>query len=177
MNWLIQICQGLDYLHSHKIIHRDLKAENIFLTENDGAKIGDFGVSKLQEATMAGGATQTGTYTHMAPEVLNKDWNEKYSDKADMWSLGVLLYDLCTGETPFKLKGQNILAYAVSLNQDPVPPIPNHLPYSKDLRQLIYSLLEKQPEKRLSAAQVLDSDFVKDQMSFKIADDVNLDAF
>ena len=55
VNWLIEICQGLDYLHSHKIIHRDLKAENIFLTENDGAKIGDFGVSKLQEATMAGG--------------------------------------------------------------------------------------------------------------------------
>lgn len=109
MNWLIQICTGLDYLHSHKIIHRDLKAENIFLTENNGVKIGDFGISKALENTNAAAQTYCGTPSLMSPEIL---MSAPYTGKADMWSLGVVLYDLCTGHMPYKMVGNNILGLA-----------------------------------------------------------------
>ena len=89
-NYLIQILEGLHYLHEHNIIHRDLKSANIFLTQEGIVKIGDLNVSKIAKIGMA--YTQTGTPYYASPEI----WLDKpYDYKSDVWSLGCILYELC----------------------------------------------------------------------------------
>jgi len=104
--WLIQVCQALDYAHEEQIIHRDIKPSNIFLmADGNTVKVGDFGISKVLDA--ASGSSQVtaaeadggrvGTKRYMAPEILNR---KDYSNKADIWSLGCVLFELLTLNHP-----------------------------------------------------------------------------
>jgi len=93
MNYFIQICIALKYIHERKILHRDLKLSNIFVTESNCAKIGDFGISKILEHTQDMALTRAGAPLYMAPEVCE---SKPYTLKADIWSLGVILYELCS---------------------------------------------------------------------------------
>jgi len=88
--WLIQIINGLKYLHDNKIMHRDLKCANIFLMKNGTLKLGDLNVSKIVKMGMC--STQTGTPYYASPEV----WGDKpYDYKSDIWSVGCIIYELC----------------------------------------------------------------------------------
>ena len=99
--FLIQIFKGLKYLHNNKIMHRDLKCANIFLTKNGTIKLGDMNVSKIVKMGMCN--TQTGTPYYASPEV----WADKpYDYKSDVWSVGCILYELCALRPPFR--GQNL---------------------------------------------------------------------
>jgi len=99
--WLIQIIQGLKYLHDNKIMHRDLKCANIFLTKNGILKLGDLNVSKIVKMGMC--STQTGTPYYASPEV----WGDKpYDYKSDIWSVGCIMYELCALRPPFR--GQSL---------------------------------------------------------------------
>ena len=84
---------GLQYVHKYKILHRDLKTSNIFLSSNGTVKIGDFGVSKVLEETEANAETVIGTPYYLSPEICK---SEPYGYKSDVWSLGCILYELCT---------------------------------------------------------------------------------
>ena len=85
--WLIQILQGLKYLHDNKIMHRDLKCANIFLTKSGILKLGDLNVSKIAKMGLA--STQTGTPYYASPEI----WKDKpYDYKSDIWSVGCIIY-------------------------------------------------------------------------------------
>lgn len=95
MHWFLQICLGMNYLHSHRIMHRDMKASNVFLTTNNTAKIGDFGISKVLQGTLEAAMTVVGTPYYMAPEVCQ---HKPYTIKSDVWALGCLLYELITLE-------------------------------------------------------------------------------
>lgn len=95
--WLVQIIQGLKYLHENKIMHRDLKCANIFLMKNGTLKLGDLNVSKIVKMGMC--STQTGTPYYASPEV----WSDKpYDYKSDLWSVGCILYELCALRPPFR---------------------------------------------------------------------------
>jgi len=99
--WLIQIIQGLKYLHDNKIMHRDLKCANIFLLKNGNLKLGDLNVSKIVKMGMC--STQTGTPYYASPEV----WGDKpYDYKSDIWSVGCIMYEMCALKPPFR--GQSL---------------------------------------------------------------------
>lgn len=83
----------MQYIHHKRILHRDIKTSNIFLTSNGTVKIGDFGISKVLENTLDQASTVVGTPYYMSPEVCE---NKPYTFKSDVWALGCVLYELCT---------------------------------------------------------------------------------
>jgi len=93
MNWFVQMCLALEYIHRRKVLHRDIKSSNVFLTSNNTVKLGDFGISKVLDSTNDIALTVQGTPYYMSPEVCQ---SKGYSYKSDVWSLGCILYELCT---------------------------------------------------------------------------------
>lgn len=96
-----QIIRGVKCMHDRKIVHRDIKGLNVFLTKKKICKIGDFGISKPYESFLM---TKMGTPLYLSPELVR---SERYNDKADVWAIGVLIYNLVTGVTPFH--GDNLI--------------------------------------------------------------------
>jgi serine/threonine protein kinase len=97
-----QICDGLKYMHIENIIHRDIKPDNVFIHEvicylcQDYIKLGDFGCSVFSDSKRN---TMVGSLAYFSPEQLN---NESYDEKIDIWSVGILCYELLTGRSPFE---------------------------------------------------------------------------
>ena len=110
--------RGLDILHSNAILHRDIKSANIFI--NDGVyKLGDLNVSKVQDHNNRLAYTQTGTPYYASPEVWR---DEPYDNKSDIWSLGCVLYEMCTFRPPFKGKDLETLYRSVQAGfYEPLP--------------------------------------------------------
>ena len=104
IRWALQLTSGVCYIHKMKIIHRDLKPANIFLSSDKKLKIGDFGVAKGLDKTSGLASTKAGTNLYMAPEIHGGD---KYNTMADVWSLGVVIFEIITYKRPFH--GHNCL--------------------------------------------------------------------
>lgn len=146
-NFLHGMCKGLKALHDMKILHRDLKCANVFLsaTEN-AAKLGDFNVSKVAKRGLC--MTQTGTPYYASPEV----WRDMpYDAKSDMWSLGCVLYEMVALRPPFRAEDMEGLYRKVLRGQ--YPRIPQH--YSNDLAEVIAMLLQVNPRHRPTVDQLL----------------------
>lgn len=131
----------MKHVHDRKIIHRDLKGQNIFLTKNNMIKLGDFGIARVLGKTMEKAKTMVGTPYYLSPEIIEQ---KAYSFKTDIWSLGVILYELCALKPPFNADSLHFLALKiVKGSYSPVPSM-----YSRDLKNLIGSLLQVNPLKR-----------------------------
>jgi NIMA (never in mitosis gene a)-related kinase len=143
----LKIAIGLAAIHNLKILHRDLKSLNIFLTKNLDIKIGDLGVAKMLTHTKFA-KTFIGTPYYLSPEICQ---DIPYNDKSDVWALGCILYELCTYRHPFEAKSQGALVLKILRNT----PAPIHNYYSSDLQILIDSLLEKDGEIRPSCYDIL----------------------
>ena len=155
------VLRVLDVAHRHRIIHRDIKPENILLTMSGGreaVRVLDFGIAKLLDlagdsANITGG-TRVGTPQYMSPEQIN---GEAVDERSDLFSLGIVAYELITGRHPFAMGRDPIRITAAILNRDPEPPgsfVPD-LP--KFLESLILDLIEKKPRRRpATAAEALD---------------------
>ena len=163
-NWFVQIGLALEYVHGRRVIHRDIKTQNIFLTGNNTIKIGDFGISKVLETTCQNANTVVGTPYYMAPEACQ---SEPYTSKSDVWALGCILYELCTLKKPFE--ADNLLGLVFKIVTEKPAPVPSNLPYSKEIKQLIDLLLEKDPKDRPSIAQILQMPIVKQKMNEFVA--------
>lgn len=124
--------RALAILHSRKILHRDLKSANVFLSKDTFAKLGDLNVSKVAKKGLL--YTQTGTPYYASPEV----WKDQpYDHKSDIWSMGCVLYEICTLKPPFRANDMNGLYKKVL--KGAYQPISQQ--YSKDLHNVIASLL------------------------------------
>ncbi len=103
LDWFTQICLGMKHCHDRKILHRDLKAGNVFLCKNGMVKLGDFGIAKVLNSTIDKASTIVGTPYYLSPEIIK---NKPYNFKSDIWSLGIILYEMCALKPPFN--GANI---------------------------------------------------------------------
>lgn len=118
VDWVRQIGDGLRYAHERGVVHRDLKAANVLLDPDDRVKILDFGVAKLQGVDITDTGLRVGTVAYMSPEQLV---GAEVDPRTDIWSLGVLLYELVTGERPFRAESSSVLANQI-LRGSVVPP-------------------------------------------------------
>ena len=149
-----RICEALDYLHAHNIIHRDLKPENIMLCNDGSLRIMDFGIAKvasLRRLTFAGFSPAMGTPDYMAPEQVK---GRRGDARTDIYSLGAILFEMFTGQTPFE--GQN--AYAIMnarLVSDPTAPRDLNPELSPQLEEIVLHALEQQPHNRYPTAAAM----------------------
>jgi len=150
LHLFVQIALALKHIHDRKILHRDLKSQNIFLTQAGIVKLGDFGVSRVLERTVDLAATQVGTPYYMPPEICN---NTKYNSKCDIWSLGVILFELMTLSLPFK--GSNMQQLLRNITSQAAPPVSSS--YTAELRQILDSMLCKNQMRRPGINAVLKS--------------------
>ena len=142
--YLKQIASGLQYLLSKNIIHRDLKPQNILISSNNSLKIADFGFAKFFRGDEIEN-TVCGSPLYMAPEIMK---DHEYTIKADLWSLGVILYQLLFGKAPFKSKSPARLMREIETFKFEVPTELN-IDITQGCYDLLDSLLQVEPERRI----------------------------
>lgn len=148
VEWSKHIAAGMQYLHTNKIIHRDLKSPNILIGYNDTLKITDFGISK-QLGESAAPMSFAGTVAWMAPEVIRQ---EPCSEKVDIWSYGVVLWELLTCEVPYKDMDSSAVIYGVGNNRLSLP-IPKSCP--EGFKLLLAQCWNHKPQNRPSFKHIL----------------------
>jgi serine/threonine protein kinase len=144
-----QICLGVQHLHQMGIVHRDLKTSNIFLVNNQTPKIGDLGVSHQVSENTLMLQTFSGTPLYLSPELVR---GQLYNEKTDIWSLGIVLFELCALSPPFV--GTTLLNLAQAIDSAEVPPLPSQ--YSSKLDRYVRWLLQRDQSRRPSIAQMVE---------------------
>ncbi|XP_008568242.1 PREDICTED: serine/threonine-protein kinase Nek3 [Galeopterus variegatus] len=148
LTWFTQMCLGVNHIHKKRVLHRDIKSKNIFLTQNGKVKLGDFGSARLLSNPMAFACTYVGTPYYVPPEIWE---NLPYNNKSDIWSLGCILYELCVLKHPFQANSWKNLILKIC--QGSISPLPSH--YSYELQCLIKQMFKRNPSHRPSATTLL----------------------
>ena len=154
IDWFVQMCLALKYLHDRKMVHRDIKPGNFFLTKGGIVKLGDFGLATFLPNTNALVKTAIGTPYYVAPEVCR---GTCYNQKADVWALGCVLYELCTLKKAFS--GFSIRDLMVQIQCRKPPRLPS--PFSDELRTLLSFMLRKDPSERPTVNEILTLPFMR----------------
>lgn len=160
----IEIANGIKAAHDKEILHRDIKSRNIMINVSGNAKIMDFGLAKIagsDRITQPG--TTIGTTSYMAPEQLS---GEELDSRSDIWSYGVVLYELFTGCLPFEAAYESAIMYAIS-EKDPVPISERQKEVPERIEYVIYRCLEKNLDTRYSSFSEIISDLTSEQTTSK----------
>ncbi|UCH43265.1 MAG: protein kinase, partial [Dehalococcoidales bacterium] len=146
------ICRGLEHAHGKGIIHRDIKPSNVYLSADGTPKIGDFGLALAVDLPrLSHEGKMVGTYYYMPPE---QAMGGEVTAKADLYSVGAMLYEMVTGQPPF-IGDDDMAIIGQHLNTPPVSPTWHRADLPPALETLILQLLEKDPEKRPESAAVV----------------------
>jgi eukaryotic-like serine/threonine-protein kinase len=146
------ICEALEYIHSQGVVHRDLKPENIMVDANDNIKLIDFGIAGAagsKRLTFAKITTAMGTPDYISPEQVK---SKRGDARSDIYALGVMLYEMTTGDVPFH--GENPFAIMNDrLLNNPIPPRELNPEITPELQEIIYRAIERNPANRYSSAK------------------------
>jgi len=152
--YFIQVVNAVYYLHNNNIIHRDIKPENILIGDDNKIKLCDFGWAK--ELTLENRSTFCGTVEYMAPEIVG---SENYDYSVDIWSLGILLYELLYGHSPFR--ADNTKNIILNIKSHELTYEDKNKNISHSCKDLIKKLLNNNPQKRYKIKDILEHPFVK----------------
>ncbi|XP_021252596.1 serine/threonine-protein kinase Nek1 isoform X4 [Numida meleagris] len=153
LDWFVQICLALKHIHDRKILHRDIKSQNIFLTKDGTIQLGDFGIARVLNSTVELARTCIGTPYYLSPEICQ---NRPYNNKSDIWALGCVLYEMCTLKHAFE--AGNMKNLVLKIISGSFPPVSTH--YSYDLRNLLSQLFKRNPRDRPSVNSILEKNFI-----------------
>jgi len=149
-----QVCSALDHAHAHKVIHRDIKPANIMILDSGLVKVTDFGIAKMMSMGMTQAGQILGTPNYMSPEQVK---GRQIDGRSDIFALGVVLYELVTGEKPFG--GQNITTVIYKIiNENPIPPRELDATIHPGLSYVIQKALAKNPDERYQTCRELAED-------------------
>ena len=152
--YAVQIIKALKYLHSHRVIHRDLKLGNLFISDKMEIKVGDFGLATKLEFDGERKRTVCGTPNYIAPEILEGKAGHSY--EVDIWSLGVIMYTLIIGKPPFETNNVKETYKRIKIGNYSFP---EHAVISEPAKDLIQSILVLDPYKRRKLDEILAHDF------------------
>jgi len=148
LKWFTQAILSLKHIHDRHILHRDLKPGNFFLSKSGNMKMGDFGIAKVLDCTLAVARTQIGTPYYLSPELCQE---KPYTTPSDIWAMGCILYEMCALKTPFE--GSSIAKLVDNIVRGRVPSVPPS--YSSTVRQLVSEMLNRDPKKRPGCDELL----------------------
>jgi serine/threonine-protein kinase len=154
---VLRICKALDHIHSNGVIHRDLKPENIMVDDDDNIKIIDFGISAnagARRITFAKLTDTMGTPDYISPEQVQGGRGDA---RSDVYAVGVMLYEMLTGQVPFTGDNPFVIMNERLLN-DPVPPRVLNPELSPQIQEVLYRALERNPRNRYRSARDLAHD-------------------
>jgi serine/threonine protein kinase/outer membrane protein assembly factor BamB len=149
LNWMKQLASGLAFAHKRGVIHQDIKADNIFLTNEGDLKIGDFGLARLLVGRMQTDSTirGMGTPAYMSPELCR---GEQQDHRSDIYSLGVLFFEMATGQLPYRARG--MIEMATKHSSAPIPSVRRINPAIPEvLEKMIRRMMGKVPEERYAS--------------------------
>jgi len=157
-SFFLQLVMGIKYLHDHGVLHRDLKAANIFVDSEGCLKIGDFGIAKMLRPGSMFAVDQIGSPYYVSPEIWKK---QPYDTKSDMWAIGCFLYELIALRPPFQAKDMEALSKKIITGHyDPLPTTT-----SPELQRLVRRLLTLEPKARPDIDELLATPVVKEHMN------------
>ncbi|GMH52914.1 hypothetical protein TL16_g01335 [Triparma laevis f. inornata] len=161
LRWFCMTCLSLDYLHSNKILHRDIKPDNIFLSASSkNCRLGDFGLAKVLDSDEDVVKTEVGTTYYISPEIIS---NKGYSYPTDVWSLGCVLYELVTLSLPYY--GDNLTEFVNALmvaeDKDLRHQDEQILKVPEEIWNIILRMLDKDPSHRITVKEILNSRIMK----------------
>jgi len=161
-NWMVQLALALRYLHTKvRVLHRDIKPQNIFMSSTNLLKLGDFGVSKILSPGIDFASTQIGTPINICPEIVS---GQPYDFKSDIWSLGCVTYEICSQRPAFQ--AASLEEIMKNIRAARYPPIPST--YSKTLSDLIRVMLKVDPKSRPTAYQLATCEALADDLEHQL---------